>query len=44
MVTVLEECTAEEQHSVVRYSGAKQLNAKGVHNEMFSAYVGKCLP
>jgi hypothetical protein len=43
MVTVLEECTNEEQRSVVRFLWAKGLNAKDIHKEMFPVYGGKCL-
>jgi hypothetical protein len=43
MATVLEECTAEKQHSVVRFLWAKGLNAKDIHKEMFPVYGGKCL-
>jgi hypothetical protein len=43
MATVLEECTTEEQCSVVRFLLTKGLNAKDVHKEMFPVYVGKCL-
>jgi hypothetical protein len=35
MTTVLEDCTTEEQRSVVRFSCAKGLYAKHVHKEMF---------
>jgi hypothetical protein len=31
MVTVLEEYTTKEQHSVVRFLWAKELNAKDIH-------------
>jgi hypothetical protein len=43
MGTVLEECTTEEQRSVVRILWAKWLNAKGIHKERFPVYGGKCL-
>jgi hypothetical protein len=43
MTTVLEECTTEQQHSVVRFSLAKGLNAKDIHKEMFPISGGKCL-
>jgi hypothetical protein len=43
MATVLEECTTEEQRSVVRFLWAKGLGAKDVHKEMFTVYGGKCL-
>jgi hypothetical protein len=43
MATVLEECTIEEQRSVMRFLWAKGLNAKDIHKEMFSVYGGKCL-
>jgi hypothetical protein len=43
MVTALEECTTEEQRSVVNFLWAKGLNAKDIHKEMFPAYGGKCL-
>jgi hypothetical protein len=40
MVTVLEEYTTEEQHSVVRFLWTKRLNAKDIHKEIFHATVG----
>jgi hypothetical protein len=40
---VLEECTTEEQSSVVRFLGAKGIDAKDIHKDMFSVYGGKCL-
>jgi hypothetical protein len=43
MATVLEECTDEEQCSVVRFVWAKELHAKDIHKEMFYVYDGKCL-
>jgi hypothetical protein len=43
METVFEECTIEEQRSVVRFLWAKMLSAKDIHKEMFPAYGGKCL-
>jgi hypothetical protein len=43
MTTVLEECPAEEQLSVVPFSVDKKLNAKDIYKEMFPAYGGKCL-
>jgi hypothetical protein len=43
MTTVLEECTIEEQPSVVRFLWAKGLNAKDIHKEMFPVYGGMCL-
>jgi hypothetical protein len=43
MGAVLQECTTEEQRSVVRFLWAKALNAKCFHIEMFSVYGGKCL-
>jgi hypothetical protein len=43
MVTVLEECSTEEQHSVIRFLWAKGLNAEDIHKEMFPVYIGKCL-
>jgi hypothetical protein len=36
MTTVLEECTTEEQRSVVRFFWEKGLNAKDIHEEMFT--------
>jgi hypothetical protein len=35
MATVLEECTTEEQPSVVRFLWAKELIAKDIHNVMY---------
>jgi hypothetical protein len=43
MATVLEECTTEEQRSVVRFLWAEGLNEKDIHKEMFPVYSGKCL-
>jgi hypothetical protein len=43
MVTVLEEYTNEEQHSVVRFLWTKGPNAKDIHKEMFPVYGEKCL-
>jgi hypothetical protein len=40
---MLEECTTEEQHSVVHILWATGLNAKDINKEMFPAYGGKCL-
>jgi hypothetical protein len=44
MVTVHEECTIEEKHSVVLLLWVKVLDAKDIHKEMFPVYGGKCLP
>jgi hypothetical protein len=41
IATVLEYCTAQEQHSVMHVLWA--LNAKDIHKEMFPVYGGKCL-
>jgi hypothetical protein len=35
MATMLEECNAEQQYSVVRFLWAKGLNAHDIHIEMF---------
>jgi hypothetical protein len=43
MATVLKECIAEEQRSLVRFNGAKGLNAKDILKEMFPIYGEKCL-
>jgi hypothetical protein len=44
MVTILEECSTEEQNPVVcLFLSAKELNVKDVHKEMFPVYGGKCL-
>jgi hypothetical protein len=43
MGTVLEECSTEEQRSVVPFLWAKGLKAKDIHKEMFPLYGGKCL-
>jgi hypothetical protein len=40
MATMLEECTTEEQRSVVRFLWAKGLDAKDIHKEMFPFMVG----
>jgi hypothetical protein len=41
MSTVLEEYTAEEQRSVVRFLCAKGLNAKDIHKKCFLFTVGR---
>jgi hypothetical protein len=41
--TVLEECTTEEQRSLVRFLWAKRLNAEDIHREMFPIYGRNCL-
>jgi hypothetical protein len=43
MATVLEECTTEEQRSVLRILWTKGLDAKDIHKEIFPVYGGKCL-
>jgi hypothetical protein len=43
MSTVLEDCTTEEQRSIVRFLWAKELKAKDIHKEMYPVYGGKCL-
>jgi hypothetical protein len=43
MAIVFEVCTKEDQRSIVRLLWVKELNAKDIHNEMFSVYGGKCL-
>jgi hypothetical protein len=43
MATMLEECNTEDQHSVVHFLWAKELNTKDIHKEMFPVYIGKCL-
>jgi hypothetical protein len=43
MATMLEECITEEQRSVMRFLRSKELNAKDIHEEMFSVYGGKCV-
>jgi hypothetical protein len=43
MAAVLENCTTEEQPTVVRSLWANGLNAKDIHNEMFYVQGGKCL-
>jgi hypothetical protein len=42
MVTMLEERTTEQQHSVVLFLWVKGLNAKDILKEMFLVYGGKC--
>jgi hypothetical protein len=43
MATLLEECTTEEQRSVVRFLWTKGFNAKDIHKEMFPVFSGNCL-
>jgi hypothetical protein len=43
MATMLDECTSQEQRSVVHLLWEKGLNAKDIHKEMFPVYSGKCL-
>jgi hypothetical protein len=40
---VFEECTTENQRSVVCFLWAKRHTAKDIHKEMFPVYGGKCL-
>jgi hypothetical protein len=42
MATVLEDCTSEEQRSVVRFLWAKGLSAKDIYKEIFRVCGGKC--
>jgi hypothetical protein len=42
MTTVLEGCTTEEQHYVVRFLRAKGLNANDIHKENVPVYGGIC--
>jgi hypothetical protein len=44
MTTVLEECTTEEQRSVVHILWSNGLSAKHIHKEIVPVYGGKCLP
>jgi hypothetical protein len=43
MATLLEECSTEEQRSVVCFLWTNGLSAKNIHKEIFSCYGGKCL-
>jgi hypothetical protein len=43
MATILEMCTTDEQHSVVRFLRAKGHSEKDIHEEIFPVYGGKCL-
>jgi hypothetical protein len=45
MVNVFEDCTTEEQRSVVRsfVGEAKGVSEKDIHKDMFPVYGGKCL-
>jgi hypothetical protein len=43
MVTLFEECTNEEQLSVMRFLWPKGLNAKDIHKDMFPVCGGKRL-
>jgi hypothetical protein len=38
MGTVIEGCTTDEQHSVVRFLWAKGFDAKNIHKETFPVY------
>jgi hypothetical protein len=42
MAIALKDCNTEEQHSVVRFFWAKELNANDIHKEMFLVSGGKC--
>jgi hypothetical protein len=42
MATMLEECGTEEQHSVLHFLWAEELNAKNIPKEIFPVYGGKC--
>jgi hypothetical protein len=41
--TLLEEYATEEQHSIVRFLWAKNLNTNGIHKEILPGYGGECL-
>jgi hypothetical protein len=43
MATMFQECTTEEQRSVVHFLWSKGLNAKDIYKVMFPVYGGKCL-
>jgi hypothetical protein len=43
MATVLQQCSTEEQRSVMSFLWAKGLNGTDIHKEMFPVYSGKCL-
>jgi hypothetical protein len=43
MVTVLVDCTTEEQRSVVRFCGEKGVDIQDIHKEMFHVYGWNCL-
>jgi hypothetical protein len=43
MANIFEECTTQEQRSVVSFLWAKGPSAKNIHNEMCPVYGGKCL-
>jgi hypothetical protein len=43
MSTVLPRCTTEEHRCRVRLLWARGPNAKDIHKEMFSVYIGKCV-
>jgi transposase len=42
MATVIEECVAEDQCSVVHFLWVAGLSAKDIHKDMFPVYGGKC--
>jgi transposase len=43
MATVLEECSAEEQRSIVRFLWAKGFNSRNFSKEIFPVYREKCV-
>jgi hypothetical protein len=43
MATMLEECSTEEQNSIVHFFVGKMTQYKDIHKEMFLVYGGKCL-
>jgi hypothetical protein len=43
MATALEECTTEEQRSVMRFLWEQLFSAKDIHKEMFPVYGEKYL-
>jgi hypothetical protein len=43
MTAIFEECTTEEQCSLVPFLWAKVLHTKDIHKEIFPVYGGTCL-
>jgi hypothetical protein len=43
MGTLLENCTREEQHSVIKFLWAEEVKLREIHRRMIQQYGGSCM-